>query len=90
MHKLVRAAEIQAVACLDRARAYLPSQALISEVFDPQSTRFPVVICFTDLVNSSRLGDALFTALLMDYITRIGQIAVVHRVFWTNLRGTAQ
>jgi class 3 adenylate cyclase len=83
VHKQVRAAETQAVACLDRARAYLPSQALISEVFDPQPTRLPVVICFTDLVNSTRLGDALndelFTALLMDYITRIGQIAVVHQ-----------
>ena len=83
VHKQVRAAEIQAVACLDRTRAYLPSQALINEVFDPQPTRLPVVICFTDLVNSTRLGDALndelFTALLIEYITRIGQIAVVHQ-----------
>ena len=91
LHKQVRAAEIQAAACLDRARAYLPSQALISEVFDSQPTRLPVVICFTDLVNSCRLGDALndelFTALLTDYITRIGQIAVVHQSLLDKLKG---
>ena len=91
VHKQVRAAEIQAVACLDRARAYLPSQALISEVFDPQPTRLPVVICFTDLVNSTRLGyafnDELFTTLLMDYITRIGQIVVVHQGLLNKFTG---
>jgi class 3 adenylate cyclase len=80
--KSAKSSESLAVAQLDRAKPYLPLPNLIHASDQPHSLRLPLIICFTDLVKSTELSemlpDIVFTELLADYISRVGQIVVEH------------